>query len=155
MSDMLVRLYELPDVAPAIARCAERGIAIRGASSPDRPRVLEWVGRHFPFWAPEVDTTYARLPVSCFLAIREQEILGFACYDSICKNFFGPTGVLDSERRTGIGRALLLASLHAQKAQGYAYAIIGGVGPAEYYAKEVGAVMIEGSTPGIYGGLLF
>ena len=27
----------------------------------------------------------------------------------------------------------------------------GGVGPAEFYAKTVGAVAIEGSTPGIYG----
>ena len=33
---------------------------------------------------------------------------------------------------------------------GYAYAIIGGVGPAEYYAKTVGATLIEGSSPGIY-----
>jgi hypothetical protein len=34
------------------------------------------------------------------------------------------------------------------------YAIIGGVGPAEFYAKAVGAVPIEGSTPGIYAGML-
>ena len=29
-----------------------------------------------------------------------------------------------------------------------------GMGPAEYYAKAVGAVPIEGSQPGIYRGLL-
>lgn len=63
--------------------------------------------------------------------------------------------MLESERGKGIGKALLLAALHAQKAQGFAYAIIGGVGPAEYYAKTVGAIMIEGSQPGIYDGLLF
>jgi len=33
---------------------------------------------------------------------------------------------------------------------GYAYAIIGGVGPAEYYSKTVGATVIAGSSPGIY-----
>jgi len=38
--------------------------------------------------------------------------------------------------------------------EGYAYAIIGGVGPVEFYAKSVGAVLIEGSTPGIFAGLL-
>ena len=38
--------------------------------------------------------------------------------------------------------------------QGYGYAIIGGVGPAEFYAKTVGAIPIEGSEPGIYRGLL-
>ena len=63
--------------------------------------------------------------------------------------------MLESERGKRIGNALLLAALHAQKAQGYAYAIIGGVGPAAYYAKTVGAVLIEGSNPGIYAGLLF
>ena len=38
--------------------------------------------------------------------------------------------------------------------QGFAYAIIGGVGPVEFYAKSVGAVVIDGSEPGIYGGML-
>ena len=34
---------------------------------------------------------------------------------------------------------------------GYAYAIIGGVGPAEYYARTVGATLIEGvaATPAL------
>jgi hypothetical protein len=40
------------------------------------------------------------------------------------------------------------------KSQGYGYAIIGGVGPAEFYAKTVGAIAIEGSEPGVYRGLL-
>jgi len=33
---------------------------------------------------------------------------------------------------------------------GYGYAIIGGVGPADFYTKVAGAVEIEGSSPGIY-----
>jgi hypothetical protein len=37
---------------------------------------------------------------------------------------------------------------------GYGYAIIGGVGPADFYVKTVGATPIEGSEPGIYRGLL-
>ena len=45
----------------------------------------------------------------------------------------------------------LLAALHAQRSQGYAYSIIGGVGPAEYYTKVVAAQLIDGSTPGIFG----
>jgi hypothetical protein len=35
-------------------------------------------------------------------------------------------------------------------AKGYAYAIIGGAGPTEFYANAVGAVPIEGSDTGIY-----
>jgi hypothetical protein len=53
-----------------------------------------------------------------------------------------------------VRRALLLAVLHAQREKGYAYAIIGDIGPAEFYARTVGAVAIEGSTPGIHAGVL-
>jgi len=49
---------------------------------------------------------------------------------------------------------LLLRSLRAMRDEGYVYAIIGGVGPAEFYEKCVGATLIEGSTPGIYRDLL-
>lgn len=155
MADMLVKLYGLPELEPALAACQHQGVVVRGALAPERPPLRRWLTEHFPYWAEEGDASFARMPVTCFLALRDHEIVGFACYDVIRQNFFGPTGVLESERKTGIGRALLLAALHAQRSQGYAYAIIGGVGPAEYYAKAVGAVMIDGSTPGIYDGLLF
>ena len=50
----------------------------------------------------------------------------------------------------GIGRALLLSTLHAMSAAGYAYAIVGGAGDVDFYAQTVGAIEIAGSTPGIY-----
>ena len=49
-----------------------------------------------------------------------------------------------------IGRAMLLRSLAAMRAEGYAYAVIGGVGPQEFYKKCVGAMLIPDSVPGIY-----
>lgn len=154
MHDMLVRLYALPDPTPALARCASQGIAIRRALSVERLRVAAWVRRHFPSAEAEVDVAFARLPVACFIAIRAQQLLGFACYDATAPNFFGPEGVAESARGQGLGTALLLATLHAQRAQGYAYAIIGGVGPAAFYVKAAGAVDIADSTPGIYAGIL-
>ncbi len=36
-------------------------------------------------------------------------------------------------------------------ALGYAYAVIGGVGPAEFYEKVCGAFAIPGSERSIYG----
>ena len=36
---------------------------------------------------------------------------------------------------------------------GYAYAIIGGVGPRDYYEKVCGAFVIPGSEVGVYGSL--
>jgi GNAT superfamily N-acetyltransferase len=89
-------------------------------------------------------------PPSCFIGIEKDALIGFACYDCTRKNFFGPTGVTETSRGKGVGLALLLSCLHAMRDNGYAYAIIGGVGPAEYYAKAVGATLIEGSSPGIY-----
>lgn len=153
MPDMLVKLYNLPPLEPALDAAARAGYVVRRALSNDRPAVLAWVEATFPSWATELESAFAQTPVTCFVAQREanvKRVVGFACYDATCPNFFGPTGVAESERGRGIGRALLLAALHAQRMQGYAYAIIGGVGPAAYYEKAVGATLIEGSTPGIY-----
>ena len=151
MPDMIARLYDLPSLESALAETAAAGIAVRPALASEKPQVLAWARENFGAWEPEIEVTLLRTPISCFLAIRENRILGFAAYDAACKNFFGPTGVLPEHRGKGIGRVLLVAALHAQRAQGYAYSIIGGVGPAEYYSKVVGAELIENSTPGIFG----
>ena len=46
--------------------------------------------------------------------------------------------MLDSEQGKGIGKALLLRCLHALRAEGYAYAIIGGVGAGGLLRKVRG-----------------
>ncbi len=154
MHDMLVRLYDLPSLSEALTAVAHAGVTVRRVLAPEKAAIVAWVGTHFAGACPEVEIACCRLPIACFVAVRDDTILGFACYDATCPNFFGPEGVHTTERGRGIGRALLLAALHAQREQGYAYAIIGGVGPAEFYANAVGATAIAGSTPGIYAGLL-
>jgi GNAT superfamily N-acetyltransferase len=154
MHDMLVRLYALPGLDEALAACATRGVTVRRALAPEKPAVVAWVHAHFAGSAAEVEAAFAQVPVTCFIAVRGDAMLGFACHDVTCRNFFGPEGVAAAERGRGVGRTLLLSALHAQRARGYAYAIIGGVGPAEFYARTVGAVAIAGSTPGIYAGRL-
>lgn len=155
MTDMLVKLYTLPELEPELTIQKKAGIDIRRALAAEKEIVAEWVGQHFePAWISECGVAFSRQPVSCFIAVEGDRLAGFACHDATCRNFFGPTGVSDSHRGRGIGRALLLACLHAMAGQGFAYAIIGGVGPVEFYAKSVGAVVIEGSEPGIYGGML-
>lgn len=154
MQDLLVRLYALPQLDAALAACASHGVGIRRALAPEKHAVRDWVRAQFASSEAEVEAAFAHVPVRCFIAVRAGVMLGFACHDVTCRNFFGPEGVAPAERGRGIGRALLLAALHAQRAQGYAYAIIGGAGPAEFYARTAGAVAIAGSTPGIYGGML-
>lgn len=152
---MLVRLYALPELAPALAAQREAGVDIRRALAPEKHLVVGWVRQQFSAkWASECEVAFSGHPISCFVAIESGKLVGFACYDATYKGFFGPTGVSEAFRGRGIGKALLLVCLHTMAAQGYGYAIIGGVGPAEFYARTVGAVEIEGSTPGIYRGAL-
>ena len=155
MQDMLVRLYDLPDHSGIITSLRKDGITIRRALAAEKSIVIDWVTQHFGTgWASETEVSFSYQPVACFIATENAKIVGFGCYDSAYRNFFGPTGVEETLRGKGIGKALLLECLLAMKAQGYAYGIIGGVGPARFYEKAVGAVLIEGSNPGIYEGIM-
>jgi GNAT superfamily N-acetyltransferase len=155
MTDMLVKLYALPDLAPALARCAAAGIDLRRGLPPEKHLAVAWVREQFSAgWASECDVSFARLPVSCFVATENGTLVGFSCYDATARGVFGPMGVDESTRGKGVGAALLLACLHDMRAQGYAYAVIGWAGPQEFYTKTCGAIPIEDSRPGVYRGLL-
>jgi GNAT superfamily N-acetyltransferase len=67
---------------------------------------------------------------------------------------FGPTGVHPAYRGRGIGAAVLVATLRAMADEGYMYAVIGWVGPAEFYARTVGATLIPDSEPAGFRGPL-
>jgi GNAT superfamily N-acetyltransferase len=155
MIDMLVRLYDLPDSASSYATSAENGVTLRRARAFEKHTVSTFVRTHFSEkWVIEVEVAMTRQPITCFIATKDKEVLGFACYDTTLRGFFGPIGVSESARGMGLGKALLFKSLEALRDLGYAYAIIGGVGPKEFYAKACGAIEIPGSDPGIYTDLL-
>jgi GNAT superfamily N-acetyltransferase len=166
LSDLLVRLYDLPPLAPVVAELDRHGIEIRRALATERPLVTELARAHgSEGWAAECEAAFARQPLACFVAAERSTrldtlaggtldlsnlLVGFACYEATCRNFFGPELVHPDARGKGVGRALLLAALHAMYAEGYAYAIIGWASSVDYYRKAVGATVIEGSRPGIY-----
>ena len=155
MNDMLVRLLDLPSTLEKENQLEKENIIFRRPIAPEKSIIINWVRKNFSeYWANEVDIAFSSNPVTCFLAQRDNEILGFSCYECTGKNFFGPTGTLESERNNGIGKVLLIKSLEGLKTLGYTYGIIGGVGPAEYYAKAVGAKIIEGSEKSIYQNML-
>lgn len=146
MADLLVRLYDLEKPPPA-----PEGVVIRRPLLHERGTVRQWVAEAFGAgWSEEFASSFRSFPVTSFIALQDDRIVGFACYEVTCRGFFGPTGVLESERGKGIGKALLLRSLLGLRDLGYAYAIIGGVGPTDFYVKTLGAILIPGSTPGIY-----
>ena len=148
---MIVRLYEIPELGITIEKMEKAGVRVRRPNIWEKPVLLDWVNAQFSLsWSLECDTAFASRPPSCFIAVKDVELVGFACYDCTRLNFFGPTGVAENARGNGVGTALLLSCLHAMRDSGYAYAIIGGIGPATYYANTVGAMPIDGSSPGIY-----
>ncbi|MDB6077969.1 MAG: hypothetical protein JWO82_1716 [Akkermansiaceae bacterium] len=152
---MLVRLYDLPASDSLYREVEAAGYVLRRARAFEKHTVAAFAQAHFsPKWVSEVEVALSRQPVACFIATHDRKVAGFACYDTTLRGFFGPTGVAESARGSGLGKALLFKSLEALRELGYAYAIIGGVGPREFYAKACGAIEIPGSDPGTYTDLL-
>ena len=155
MPDMLVKLYNLEDNWDFVAGQAALGVTIRKPIGPENQIVIDWVRDTFnEGWATEVTVGLYNRPVSCFIAVRGEVIIGFACYDATMLGFFGPTGVAETQRGRGTGGALLLACLLDMKLKGYGYAVIGAAGPTDFYRKVVGAEVIPESSPGVYRGML-
>ena len=151
MPDMLVNLLRLPPRDDGAEELRRAGYLIRRAQPWELTPVRQFVTSHFSRgWADEIASGFARQPVSVYVAVRDGRLAGFAAYECTRRNFFGPTGVAEQERGRGVGRALLLAALWSLHDMGYAYAIIGGVGPADFYARAVGATLIPESAPGVY-----
>ncbi len=165
MSDLLVKLYDLPDTEAALVVLEPLGISVRAALPTEGSLIRRWVLEHFnDSWAEAAAVAARRDRPSCYLAVerdsdhrpkhpydRPEEILiGFACYDADAKGMFGPIGVRPDRRNNGIGTAML-QTLNAMKRENYAYAVIGWAGPVHWYERTVGARVIEDSEPGIFG----
>ena len=151
MSDMLVKLYALKNDWSFLSKQKKSGIIIRKPIGPEKHVVIEWVRKRFyDAWASEADVAMSNRPITCFIAVQGNQILGFSCYDATALGFFGPIAVEKAFRRNGTGRALLLACMLDMKLKGYGYAVIGNTENYEFYQKNVGAVVIPESTPGIY-----
>ena len=151
MSDMLVKLYALKDDWGFLSEQKENGIIIRKPIGPEKHPIVEWVREKFyEAWASEADVAMSNRPMTCFIAVENGQILGFACYDATALGFFGPIAVAESFRGKGTGKAMLLACMLDMKLKGYGYAVIGNTEQLEFYAKHVGAVEIPESSPGIY-----
>lgn len=152
MQDMLVRLYDLPDFTPLKQQLEATGFIIRRPLAAEKSIVVDWVTERFGTgWASETEVSFSFQPISCFIAVKDGKLAGFAVYDAAYRNFFGPTGVEEPLRGRGLGKVLLMECLLAMKAQGYAYAIIGGVGPARFYERAVGAELIRVPIPAFTG----
>jgi len=141
--DMIVNLHNLPTIE------ISENIKIKRAFVGDKELILSFVEENFQKnWVYEVEHALMDEMSKCFIATENGKILGFACYDSSAKGFFGPIGVLPERRGEHIGQKLLVRTLNAMWEYGYGYAIIGWVSEAEhFYRKTVGAEYIKGGNP--------
>jgi GNAT superfamily N-acetyltransferase len=150
MPDMLARLYAIPEAGTYEARVREAGWEVRRAEPWDRKAMWEFAKQFGEHWPVEADRAYNHTPITGYVAVRGPEIGGFAVYECTRRGYFGPTGVREDLRGKGVGALLLIRCLQAMQEMGYGYAIIGGVGPAEFYEKVCGATVIPGSEVGVY-----
>lgn len=142
--DMITSIMHLPSLPDL-----PDGVVLKRAMGLDRQKILQYIRDHFSEdWINEAGTTLASCPSRCVVAVKDEQIIGFACWDTTAKGFFGPIGVSENCRGSGIGSALLLRTLAYMRDDGYAYAIIGWVADARpFYEKVVNAVYIPGGTP--------
>jgi GNAT superfamily N-acetyltransferase len=151
MTDMLVKLYRLPEPPPRPLP----GTVIRRALAPERPAVVRWVRRQFGSrWAAECKTAFGCLPVRCFVVLVDRSLAGFCVYDCTARGMLGPIGLDPAHRGRGLGRELLRTTLTAMRSAGYAYAVIGWVAAEAFFRRAVGAIPIPQSTPGFYADLV-
>lgn len=153
MSDMLVKLYPLPSAPGLEDVLRAKGIAIKKALAPDMSKIIAFTEENgHPGWADEIRVCFMNQPVSCYIAVKDKQIIGFGCYESTARGFFGPTLVAESARRQGVGKALLLACLASLRELGYAYAFIGWPAPAaiHFYQEATGGMMIPDEGYGVY-----
>ena len=152
--DMIVGLTNLPKY-----ELTDKKIKLKRAFPGDKEEILNFIKANFQAnWIYEVEQSLMQSPGKCFIATRDGKLLGFACYDASAKGFFGPIGVLPSERGKNIGTLLLLRTLESMREYGYGYAIIGWVSDAEhFYRKTVSAEYIKNGEPenSVYSNLIF
>jgi ribosomal protein S18 acetylase RimI-like enzyme len=149
--DLLVKLYDLETMLDS-GNPEKTDLTVKKALITDKEAILNFIRENFPDapgWPSECEYALFNNPVSCHIAVKDNALAGFSCYDATAKGFFGPMGVKKEYRRYGIGKRLLRQSLLSMKEAGYAYAVIGWAAEdaVPFYQKTVNAAVIEDSPP--------
>ena len=118
-----------------------QGTIVRRARPEDLVPFREYMLTHWtPNWLGESTQAFRHGPISLFLALKDEEIVGFAAYEvSQCLGSFGPTGVSPEHRGATLGRRVLWACLADLKTLGRPRCEIGWAGPVSFYHRACGA----------------
>ena len=142
-------------LARAHDAAARAGYVLRRVDGPDG-RLAAWIDLHFPgsWWSYEAGAG------SAWVGERDGHLTGFAAFGARGLKFrwlrawreradagvFGPFGVAEAHRRSGVGDALLTAALCGLREAGYRFALIPAVGGDSLiamYQRRTGATVAE------------
>ena len=88
-NDMITNLYRLPKLEDR-----KDTIQIKRAFVGDKGAILNFIKSNFSdSWVYEAEHAIMQEMPKCFIAVENKKVIGFACYDSSAKGFFGPIGV--------------------------------------------------------------
>ena len=158
--DLLVPLMRLDlSVGEDLKRLAAEGISIKRAHPVNSGAVYDFVEENFSKgWRNEVGACFAHPVPTCYIAVKDKKVIGFAAYEATAPDFFGPIGVKAEERKKHIGVVLSRLCFASMREMGYGYAIIGWAAHSahEFYAKQFGAIDIPDSEPenSVYANLM-
>ncbi|HEY4439943.1 MAG TPA: GNAT family N-acetyltransferase [Candidatus Elarobacter sp.] len=132
------------------------GFTLHRTRGIDDDRLAAWIDYTFgaSFWSSEVRAA------NVWVARRGEEIGGFAAFgprglplpwllrwrERADVAIFGPYGVAEAQRKTGLGGALLTAALASLRASGYAHALIPAVSGERLiaaYRERTGAEIVD------------
>lgn len=146
--DMIINLY-LREIWRQ-----DLSISIRQIFPSDKQHVMNFMDREFSNekgWKMEAERGWYN--GTLLIVVKNEEIIGFICYDCTGQGYLGPFGISEKYRGQGIGKELLYACLDAMKIKGYGYAVVGCVSddrvgsPTEFYKKVAKAEYIPFSNP--------
>jgi predicted N-acetyltransferase YhbS len=142
--NMTADLASIEDPGDTEAKLAAAGIRVRRAGRADVSTVEDFANRVFGAgWSWELAESIRRGEAGklagCHLALRGDELVGFAAYGALRPSLFGPMGTAPAAQGTGIGGVLLRRCLLDQRAAGLATAQIGWAGPVAFYSGAIGA----------------
>lgn len=138
--DMIVSLKEY-----SFPTLPSTNIVYKRAEQSDAVSLRSFVEKEFGNgWLDSIENGLVNGEIPIFIALDEEQIVGFACFDVVrgTKGLFGPMGTSFSNRLKGIGYTLLHICLQGMTEKGYEYAVIGEAGPIEFYEKACDAVVI-------------